>query len=159
MPGLVTDHSLPYADQSHLCRPSIRKSNALPRLDQPTLGSSPGRHGRGKSRREPHEWIAVAPVPALVNPAQFEQAAERLMDNRQMARRNNQAHDYLLRGLVSCGHCRYGCVGRQQKGNYDYYVCRTTAGLRAIGVRCPARFIPATALDDLAGSAPVARDA
>jgi site-specific DNA recombinase len=66
-----------------------------------------------------------------------------------MARRNNRAHDYLLRGLVSCGHCRYGCVGRCQQGTYDYYVCRTTTRLRATGVRCPARFIPATALDDL----------
>jgi len=108
-----------------------------------------GRHSSGKSRREPGEWIAVAPVPALVSPAQFEQAAERLVYNRQMARRNNRAHDYLLRGLVSCGHCRYGCVGRCQKGHYDYYVCRTTARLRATGVRCPARFIPAMALDDL----------
>ena len=108
-----------------------------------------GRHSCGKSRREPGEWIAVAPVPALVSPIQFEKAAERLVYNRQMARRNNRAHDYLLRGLVSCGHCRYGCVGRCQQGHYDYYVCRTTTRLRATGVRCPARFIPATALDDL----------
>ena len=54
-----------------------------------------GRHSCGKSRREPGEWIAVAPVPALVSPIQFEKAAERLGYNRQMARRNNRAHDYL----------------------------------------------------------------
>ena len=52
------------------------------------------------------EWIAVGPVPAIINQAQFDRTQERLAYNRQMARRNNRVHPYLLRGLVSCGQCR-----------------------------------------------------
>ena len=59
------------------------------------------------------EWIPVAPVPAIVGRAQFDRAQRRLAYNRRMARRNNQAHPYLLRGLVSCGRCRLACCGRR----------------------------------------------
>ena len=82
---------------------------------------------------------------------QFDRAQERLAYNRQMARRNNRAHPYLLRGLVSCGQCRLACCGRCTRAGYAYYVCPTRLRPRLLvsGECCSARYIPARALDDL----------
>lgn len=108
--------------------------------------------GSGVSQRPtpPEEWISI-PVPALVSREQFEIAQVRLNQNKQLARRNNTAHDYLLRGLVSCGVCQLTCTGRVVHPGYDYYVCagRTNSLRAAQGARCNARYIPAQALDDL----------
>ncbi len=111
-----------------------------------------GRGGMGATQAlDAAEWIAVAPVPAIISQAQFDRAQERLAHNRQMARRNNRAHPYLLRGLVSCGQCRLACCGRCTRAGYAYYVCPTRLRSRLLvpGERCPARYIPACALDDL----------
>jgi site-specific DNA recombinase len=111
--------------------------------------------GRGEGAKrvaDPAEWIAVAPVPAIIGQAQFDRAQERLAYNRQMARRNNRVHQYLLRGLVSCGRCRRGCSGRHMPPGHDYYLCRTKTQARLLtpgGERCPARFIPARPLEEL----------
>jgi site-specific DNA recombinase len=110
--------------------------------------------GRSSGTRRPTdqtEWIAVASVPAIVTGEQFARAAERLVYNRQMARRNNRVHHYLLRGLVSCGRCRRSCTGRRLPPAYNYYLCRTKSQLRLLvpGERCPARYIPAKPLEDL----------
>ena len=110
-----------------------------------------GRRGGTRHRADPAQWIAVARVPALITQKQFDRAAERLVYNRQMARRNNRVHPYLLRGLVSCGHCQHSCMGRQRPPAYAYYLCRTKAQRRylAPGERCPARYIPARPLEEL----------
>jgi len=124
-------------------RPAERRRSALLPV---------GRSGTGATRAvDAAEWIAVAPVPALVGQAQFDRAQERLAYNRRMARRNNRVHPYLLRGLVSCGQCRLGCSGLHMPTGYDYYVCRTkTQSLLLLsGKRCPARYIPARALEEL----------
>ena len=96
-------------------------------------------------------WIPVAPVPALVSQAQFDQAQAKLAQNQQFARRHNTAHSYLLRALVSCGVCHLGCVGRSVHPGYAYYQCRGKAHPIQSGRerRCPARFIPAAQLDAL----------
>src|SRR5262249_43592171 len=106
--------------------------------------------GHSQRRAPTEEWVAI-PVPAIVSQETFDLAQARLDQNKQMARRNNTAHDYLLRGLVSCGGCKLACLGRCLPGGYDYYVCRgRTAALRAAkGERCTARYIPATALDEV----------
>jgi site-specific DNA recombinase len=108
--------------------------------------------GPGYSHRPapPEEWIAI-PVPAIVSPGTFATAQARLARNTQMARRHNTTHDYLLRGLVSCGQCQLACMGRTVPPGYPYYVCRgRTDALRAArGDRCTARFAPARALDEL----------
>ena len=107
---------------------------------------------RGTQRpRDPDQWIAVARVPAIISQEQFDRAAERLVYNRQMARRNNRVHQYLLRGLISCGRCRQSCSGRRLPPAYDYYLCRSKVQLRLLvpGERCPARYIPAKPLEDL----------
>jgi site-specific DNA recombinase len=111
-----------------------------------------GCSGVGRARPvDEAEWIPVAPVPAIVGRAQFDRAQQRLAYNRRMARRNNQAHPYLLRGLVSCGRCRLACCGRHTRPGYAYYVCPTKLRSRLLvpGERCPARYVPARALEEL----------
>jgi site-specific DNA recombinase len=108
--------------------------------------------GPGASKRPTpeEEWIPI-PVPAIVSQEQFDQAQTRLSLNQQMSRRNNTKHQYLLRGLVSCGQCKLSCTGRSSRPHYAYYICRgKTDALRAAqGQRCQSRFTPAQALDEL----------
>src|SRR5262249_1854361 len=108
--------------------------------------------GPGASQRPapPNEWIAV-PVPALISQETFAAAQSRLDRNAQFARRNNTAHDYLLRGLVSCGQCQLACMGRTLPTGYTYYTCRgrSDALRAAANHRCTARYAPAHALDTL----------
>ena len=108
--------------------------------------------GPGQTRRPapPEDWIPI-PVPAIVSEETFAAVQARLARNTQMARRNNTAHEYLLRGLVSCGQCQLSCMGRSLPTGYHYYICRgRTDALRAAqGQRCPARIAPARALDAL----------
>jgi site-specific DNA recombinase len=107
--------------------------------------------GRGESVQptSPEEWIAVS-VPAIIEQEMFDAAQARLDQNKQMARRNNKSHDYLLRGLVSCGQCKLSSNGRTV-GKYHYYKCRgrTDALRTAKGERCTARYAPSQALDTL----------
>jgi len=109
-----------YSGRSHPA-PARRRKSAL----QPV--------GPGQSQQPTpvEEWIAV-PVPAIVSQETFDLAQARLDHNKQMARRNTTTHDYLLRGLVSCGGCKLACLGRCLHLGYDYYVCRgRTDALRA----------------------------
>ena len=71
--------------------------------------------GRGESIQPspPEEWIAVS-VPAIIDQELFMAAQARLEKNKNMAQRNNKSHNYLLRGLVSCGKCRLSSTGRSQ---------------------------------------------
>ena len=107
--------------------------------------------GKGESIQPtpPEEWIAVA-VPAIIEREIFEIAQARLEKNQNMARRNNKSHNYLLRGLVSCGQCRLSSTGRSQ-GKYHYYKCRgrTDVHRAAKGERCIARYVPSQQLDEL----------
>src|SRR2546428_8840286 len=60
-----------------------------------------------KSADRPHdEWITI-PVPALITPATFERAAQRLADNKRFASRNSKIPS-LLQGLSACVSCGYG---------------------------------------------------
>lgn len=108
--------------------------------------------GAGHSHRPapPDEWIA-SPVPAIISQETFAAAQARLARNTPMARRNNTAHEYVLRGLVSCGQGQLSCMGRTLPTGYHDYICRgRTDALRAAqGARGPARFAPARALDEL----------
>ena len=107
--------------------------------------------GRGQSIQPntPEEWIVVS-VPAIIDQEIFDAAQSRLDKNRNMARRNNKSHEYLLRGLVSCGQCHLSSTGRSQ-GKYHYYKCRgrTDVHRAAKGDRCIARYVPSPALDKL----------
>jgi hypothetical protein len=93
------------------------------------------------------------PVPALVTAEQFDLVARRLAANQRAARRST-THPYLLRGLVSCGVCRLSCSGVTRTATdtrYRYYRCRGKLAQVSSGRAscCPARFIPATQLDEL----------
>ena len=124
-------------------RPAERRHSALLQVGRSSTGAN--------QAVDAAEGIAVAPVAALINQEQFDRAQQRLTYNRQMARRNNWVHSYLLRGLVSCGRCRLACHGQHMPTGYESYVCRTKAGSRLLltGERCPARYIPARALEEL----------
>ena len=107
--------------------------------------------GRGQSSQPnmPEEWIEVS-VPAIIDQEIFDAAQSRLDRNQNMARRNNKSHEYLLRGLVSCGQCHLSSTGRSQ-GKYHYYKCRgrTDVHRAAKGDRCIARYVPSPAIDEL----------
>lgn len=100
--------------------------------------------------QSPEHWLLVTQIPALISQEQFQQVQEKLSHNQRCARRNNKAHDYLLRALVSCGHCQLTATGRTS-GSRSYYVCKGKGP--AIWSRrdekCPGRSIPAFQLDDL----------
>lgn len=94
----------------------------------------------------------MAQVPAIVSQEHFEQVQARLAQNQQFARRNNTAHPYLLRALVSCGSCHLACTGRYDARNgYAYYTCRgkSHAIVSCRDEKCHSRFIPAGQLDEL----------
>ena len=99
------------------------------------------------------EWIPVATIPALVTQEQFNLAQAKLVQNKSFAKRNNKAHSYLLRALVSCGICQLSCFARtvSKVGSSGYYICSGKA--HAVHCRredkCPSRFIPAQQLDEL----------
>jgi site-specific DNA recombinase len=70
------------------------------------------------------EWIPVATIPALVTQEQFNLVKAKLAQNKSFAKRNNKAHQYLLRALVSCGVCQLACYARTVPGsNHGYYIC------------------------------------
>jgi site-specific DNA recombinase len=95
------------------------------------------------------EWVAVASVPAIIDEETFDRVQARLSQNRAFAARNNTAHPYLLRGLVSCGACGLACMGRHLRPGYRYYCCR--GKLPAVhscrDTKCQARYAPAEALE------------
>ena len=110
--------------------------------------------GRGHSHCPcPEEqWIHI-PVPAIISRERFDQVQRRLSTNQQMAQRSTK-HEYLLRGRVSCGLCRLRCTGRaghQGQSGYWYYVCQGKQHPAMSGREhtCPARFVPATQLDEV----------
>jgi site-specific DNA recombinase len=110
-------------------------------------------HG-GHPATGPHEWEAVAQIPAIVTQEQFDLVQSKFAQNQQYARRNNTAHPYLLRALVSCGACHLSCTGRYRStkaGVYAYYTCRGK-GHPVVSCRdekCRSRFMPAGQLDEL----------
>jgi site-specific DNA recombinase len=108
--------------------------------------------GMSTTAHPSEEWITV-PVPALVAAEQFELVARRLAANQQNARRST-THPYLLRGLVSCGVCRLACTGVTRTATDTRYRSDRCLGKQARvssgrSSCCPARFIPATQLDEL----------
>ena len=58
----------------------------------------------------PDEWIECAKIPAIISGEQFELVQGKPANNRSLARRNNKAHQYLLRALVSCGVGQLSCL-------------------------------------------------
>ena len=99
----------------------------------------------------PEEWILVTTIPAIITQEVFDLAQAKLAQNQSFAKRNNKAHHYLLRALVSCGRCQAACIGRHAQNGPSYYVC--SAKGNPIHSRreekCRSRFSPAGQLDEL----------
>lgn len=130
-----------YAQRTQYRPPQVRRSATHP-LGHP--------HGT-ETPTPPESWLYVGAVPPLVSQAHFNEVQQKLAQNRSFARRHNTAHWYLLRALVSCGHCHLACTGRCLHGRYRYDQCngkqQRVQAHRA--TRCPARYIPAAQLDAL----------
>ena len=94
------------------------------------------------------QWMVVGHIPALVSQDRFEQVQAKLKTNQQFARRNNRAHTYLLRALVSCGCCHLACAGQTRRG-YSYYTCVGKSHPSRSGreEKCDNRLIPMKQLD------------
>ncbi|MFC7692672.1 recombinase family protein [Paeniroseomonas aquatica] len=109
-----------------------------------------GRPGCTAVPQPADRWILVGQVPAVVDQTQFDEVQARLAMNRPFARRNNTAHEYLLRALVSCGCCNLACTGRAN-GRYGYYSCngKQASTYSRHVTRCPSRHTPVAQLDEL----------
>ena len=131
-----------FAERYHYRKPRIRRSATHPiGIPHDTAVEQPS-----------ETWIFVGTIPAIITQREYDLAKERLTHNQRFARRNNKAHAYLLRALVSCGVCQASCLCRSlDKGKYAYYVCSGKA--RTIHSRreekCPSRFAPAAQLDEV----------
>src|SRR5262249_991374 len=69
--------------------------------------------------------------------------------NKQRAARNNKAHPYLLRALVSCGVCQSACIARTTIHGHSYYMCWCAVQplYSQHDQRCEAVYSPADQLD------------
>ncbi len=130
-----------YAQRTRYREPQIRRS-ATHALGRP----------HGSATPQPSDtWIAVGAVPPVVSRERFDQVQAKLAQNRAFSSRNNTAHQYLLRALVSCGRCLLACTARTLNGRNHYYLCngKHRNGSARCDPPCPSRYIPATQLDDL----------
>src|SRR3954451_17988129 len=139
--GSATYTGQVYAQRTQYRPPSHRRSATHP------IGRL---HGTAVPR--PAEtWLLVGQVPAVVSQAHLVEVQAKLATNRSFARRNNTAHQYLLRALVSCGCCGLACTARAVNGRNFYYLCNgkghSTFSHRA--TCCPARHAPSGQLDAL----------
>ncbi len=70
----------------------------------------------GKAPRPKDEWLPFC-CPAIVDEETFEIAQQRLEENKRLASRRTQKQ-YLLRGLLICGHCGRNMLGDTQSNRY-----------------------------------------
>ncbi len=91
-----------------------------------------GERNRKKSSRKalpPEQWVTI-PCTPIVDEATFQAAQAQLAANAQFSPRHNTRNEYLLRGLMRCGHCGGAyvgkVVGRRNGKRTRYYYCRGT---------------------------------
>jgi site-specific DNA recombinase len=111
------------------------------------------KHVHSSSRDRPQaEWITI-PVPAIITQKRFEQARQRLEENKRFSPRNNKKHEYLLSGLLRCQQCGYALYGKPtstSKYQRCYYRCAGQDGYRwKDGRVCQAHPVRVEALDEL----------
>jgi site-specific DNA recombinase len=142
--GVLTNPSYTgqvYAGRTRVRPPRIRRSATHP-IGRPEGTAVPV---------PPEEWIPVAAIPAIISAEQFALVREKLAHNQAFARRRNTANRYLLRALVSCGHCQWSCTAQTGPSGHAYYVCSgKSSPVRAQrDTVCPSRYIPAQQLETL----------
>ena len=108
-----------------------------------------GKPARGQDATPADQWVIAGAVPALITDEEFERVQAKLALNKKHAARNNKAHQYLLRALVSCGACQSACISRTTNGGHSYYACRCLSQpIHSLhDQRCRSRYIPADQLD------------
>lgn len=114
--GILTNPSCTgqvYAGRTRYREAKVRRSATHP-LGKP--------HGTAERLPE-SEWIAVGSIPAIITREQFDLVQAKLRTNQCCARRNNKVTPYLLRALVSCGHCGLACQARRVLPHNSYYIC------------------------------------
>ena len=92
-----------------------------PRLQTGLKDLRPGNR-RSRMLRPQEDWIPVR-VPAIIDPELWQLAQEQLAHNRARATRHNTQHEYLLRGLLVCGHCGRRLVGTWTALSQGRYIC------------------------------------
>jgi site-specific DNA recombinase len=130
-----------YVGRTHARPARIRRSATHP-LGKPAHSQIP---------TSPETWTLVATIPPLIPQDNFDRVQAKLALNTRQAPRNNKAHHYLLRALVSCGVCQSACIARTTRHGHRYYVCRCAAQpiYSQHDHRCEARYSPAQQLDTL----------
>jgi site-specific DNA recombinase len=85
----------------------------------------------------------------LITEEEIERVQAKLALNKKQAARNNKAHEYLLRAIVSCGACQSTCISRTTNGGRSYYACRCLSQpIHSVHDQgCRSRYIPADQLD------------
>lgn len=81
----------------------------------------------------------------MVSPELFQTVQRRLGKNLEMARRNTR-HEYLLSGLLLCGHCGGRMVGHRCR-SVAYYRCYRKRTDDLIGAPCPCPEVRAEAVE------------
>ncbi len=129
-----------YNRRKHL--PAVRKN--MPK-DQPRKHQN-----SSQVRRPQEEWIAVS-VPAIIDQETWELARKQLQLNKERAPRNNKTHDYLLKGLLVCGHCQLRMLGNagNPKLRNRRYLCSRKETLRINPTICPNRTVLAETIEEL----------
>ncbi len=130
-----------YAQRTRYWTPQVRRS-ATHAIGRPHGSATP---------QPPDTWLAVGPVPSIVAQARFDQVQAKLAQHRSFSSRNNTAHQYPLRTLVSCGRCLLAGTARTLNGRHHHYPCNGKQRNRSARCDppCPSRSIPATQLDAL----------
>src|SRR2546430_2175917 len=110
-----------------------------------------GKPAHSQDATPPETWTFVTHIPALVSQDVFDRVQAKLALNKQRASRNNKAHRYVLRALVSCGVCQSACIARTTQHGHSYSMCRCAVQpiYSQHDQRCKARYSPAQQLDAL----------
>ena len=108
--------------------------------------TNPAYMGSYRYRHSEQEEISI-PVPSIVDEATWEAAQAQLEENRLNSRRNNQRHQYLLRGLVRCPRCGGNYTGYAQHGSRGYRCGRANWTVSSTGQRCSPGSIPAHSVE------------
>jgi site-specific DNA recombinase len=126
---------------------SIHQPAALNRRARLAGRATPRQVRHVQASRE--EWITI-PVPAIIDRATFDRAAQRLEDNKRFAARNTKVPS-LLQGLAACASCGYGYYRtstRTTSNKLYYYRCLGSDDYRYEGGRvCANKPVRADYLD------------
>ena len=109
-----------------------------------------------KIPRPSSEWIKIK-CPQIVPKEDIEAAKAMIEDNKTGSRLHYTTRQFLLRGLVYCEHCgrkaqiKSGQIDKKAKDGtrLRYYTCQSRNVYGEVE-HCPARLLPANALDELA---------